>query len=282
MNQNIQAITAVISSDLEFNDDILLQYISKFVGYSEQNKSENALPNFTVIKKVIRLLVNKFGSELLNRQINGEYPITCAAKVNKKLFEFLIEEGANLDVHNSKGYYPIHISVTNKKPDNIEIILKRYPQQINKQSMGQMKTPLMLAISSFDAKITDILISFKPNETLTDIFGNTALHYALIKLNMYILPKITFHNKENYFRMTPSDYIKNNMKAYFHVVRNNKVNSIEPSKLSFLVEIYKKYVSTKNETKREFATHKNIVAVNKYILNSIPDGISSIPDELII
>ena len=116
----------------------------------------------------------------------------------------------------------------------------------------------------------------------SDTQGNTALHYALIKLNMHILPKITFHDKENYFRMTPSDYIKNNMKAYFHIVRNNKVNSIEPSKLSFLVEIYKKYVSAKSETKREFATHKNIVAVNKYILNSIPEGISSIPDELVI
>jgi hypothetical protein len=97
---------------------------------------------------------------------------------------------------------------------------------------------------------------------------------------MFFVDKLKYHDRENYMRMTPSDYIINNYKSYFHHIRNEKSGlKFNKKKKSFIVEIYKKYISGKTR-ERINASYADVVKVNKYILNSIPEGINEIPSIL--
>ena len=151
---------------------------------------------------------------------------------------------------------------------------------IDQPSENKLQTPLMIAIQNYHSEAIDYLLELGASQTTCDIFGNTPLHYACIKSNLYAVKKLRWHAQENYFRMTPADYVINNMKSGFHHARNEKVKT-SANHLSFMVEIYKKYVFT-STSPRVPTTYQNVSCVNKYILSMIPDGSKVVPPSLLI
>ena len=268
-----QAKNCKFNSTQFFNQDILMCYIEEMT----KNKSINMKSK--VPSKIIKSLL-ELQPTLLDMQINGTYPIILSAGADLNILELIIQQAPDMNVFDSKGYYAIHMAVTNNKIDNAKLIMTNCPDHVNKQTLGQLKTPLMIASSSYGEMI-DLIFTFSPNENLLDVFGNSSLHYGTMRANIFLVNKLKFHNMENYMRMTPSDYIINNYKSYFHHIRNEKLGlQLDKKKLSFIVEIYKKYIAKQSNKTRVIANYSDVVKVNKYILNSIPEGVKEIPDIL--
>jgi ankyrin repeat protein len=264
--------TKSCKNKIEFEDNILLDYLCNI-------KANPAVTKTKIPAKVVKLLL-EIKPSLLNCQVNGTYPVVFASECDMNIFELILSNLPDINVYDSYGKNAIHSSVLANKVENIKLLLTTYPEQVNSQTKIQLKTPLMLGSSSYGTTI-DTILSFKPNEEIVDVFGNTALHYGMIKANIFLVNKLKFHNRENYIRMTPSDYIVNNYKSYFHHIRNEKLGSqLDKKKLSFIVEIYKKCVSKKASDVRILANYSDVVKVNKYILNSIPEGVREIPNNL--
>lgn len=280
-NSDLEAIVTffkAIKNKMTFDNDIFYKYI-------EYLKSNNVnVSKSKQVQKIIKLLL-ELQSTILNSNVGNteySYPINFAMTCSENLFSLVLQYSPDVNVCNSDGYYPIHIGVMNNRVDNVKLLLEKFPEQINKGSLGQNKTPLMLSSTQYSSMI-DTLLKFNPNQNSVDVFGNTPLHYATIKANIYLVSNLEFHNKENYMRMTPSDYIINNYKSYFHHIRNEKLGlQLDKKKLSFIVEIYKKYVSTQNKHNRELANYSDVIKVNKYILNSIPNNTHGIPKILTV
>ncbi len=115
------------------------------------------------------------------------------------------------------------------------------------------------------------------------MFGNTALHYAMY-YNLYpVIQALTLHAKENYFRMTPQDYIINKMRSSFHHARNNKISkSMKPKELYYIIGIYNDFILGRGLV-REFTSDANIKKVNDFVMNLIK-GVSNgvIPESLML
>lgn len=140
----------------------------------------------------------------------------------------------------------------------------------------------MLAIKNLNIDLARKLIeTFNANQNVVDVFGNTALHYAMY-YNLYPIVKLlNNHSRENYFRMTPQDYILNKMRSSFHHVRNDKLNkSAKTKELYYIIGIYNDFILGK-EVPRTFTSDENIKKVNDYIMDKLknaPGG--DIPDSL--
>jgi ankyrin repeat protein len=147
------------------------------------------------------------------------------------------------------------------------------------------QTPLMLAIKHGRLHMGKELLKMQPDESIRDIFGNTALHYAMFYHSYPMVKGLVYHTRENYFRMTPYDYVVNCMKSFFHHSRNKKlVKSFNPVELRFIVAIYNKFVSSNART-RHFAGDEGIKEVNRYVfdqLRNIKGDQANIPEELVL
>lgn len=163
-----------------------------------------------------------------------------------------------------------------------EISINDVNRLVNIQTIDKRQTPLMLLIKNLNVEVARKMIEiFNPDQTVVDVFGNTALHYAM-QYNLYSIVKIlTAHSKENYFRMTPQDYIINKMRSSFHHIRNNKLNKQYTSvELHYIIAIYNDFIVGK-EIPREFTHTDNIKKVNDYIMDVLKNtSESNIPELL--
>jgi len=238
---------------------------------------------FTLNKKIDNNYINHLRKiltiypEFINQKYNGETLIIKAIKNHEiELIKLLLEFNVDINIASDEGLYPIHYTINSTY--QIYKIIQEYGANINQQTIGKQQTPLMLCIKNYSKLITDDLIASHVDQTLTDVFGNTALHYTAMFHNLYVLEKLDIHEKENYFRMTAKDYIKNNMKGLFHHIRNKKVK-VNRNDLSFIAEMYNKFF--KNDNIRLHSSIENVKNIQKYIFNNLKDGIKKLPQELI-
>ncbi|QKF93504.1 ankyrin repeat domain-containing protein [Fadolivirus algeromassiliense] len=181
-------------------------------------------------------------------------------------------------MHRITSFYKSHVltTVMSEIKDTTQ-----YRQLLNVQTKDKLQTPLMLAIKSLDIQMANNLIILGADQNITDIFGNTALHYAMY-YNLYpVIKELTIHSKENHFRMTPQDYILNKMRSSVHHARNDKISkAIKPIELYYIIGIYNDFILGK-QLPREFTSDDNIKQVNDYIMSKIK-GISNgeIPESL--
>lgn len=208
-----------------------------------------------------------------------------AIKKSVDHMDFLISYNQKLVTMSNKQIYPIHMALdpTLKFTHGMTVlkkILDIAPSCIDQPSKDKLQTPLMIAIQNYHSNAIDLLLALGASQTACDIFGNTPLHYACIKSNLYAIKKLVWHAQENYFRMTPGDYVINNMKSGFYYAKNEKVTP-SVNHLSYMVEIYKKYVHT-STVPRVSTSYQKVSQVNKYILSMIPDGSKTVPPELLI
>ena len=141
---------------------------------------------------------------------------------------------------------------------------------------NKRQTPLMFSIKKNHIYTASKLIELGSNQNSRDVFGNTALHYAMLLCMYPIVHKLALHGKENYFRMTPQDYICNNMKAVFHHIRNPKIkeyamiSTMNQKQLYYIIGIYNTFVKDHN-IERETVTDNDIKSVNNYIMDVLRD-----------
>ncbi len=165
---------------------------------------------------------------------------------------------------------------TNNDPDYIKELLSY------KNDKGQ--TLLMISIKNRNLVMAKILLSFKPDEFVTDKFGNTILHYAMLYTAVLILDSIKMHAKENNFGMTPQDYIVNCIKVLFYHSKNKKIldtNSLVREECKpYLVKIYNDYILNK-KYEREYISYEKSKENILMILNDIGRN-TTIPPKLML
>lgn len=180
---------------------------------------------------------------------------------------------------------PLIHSIVFKFPKNFEQIVgligNDFSKLVNLTTSTKNQTLLMLAIKKLDISIaTKLIETYKIDQSVTDVFGNTALHYAMYYNRYPVIKLLTLHSQENHFRMTPQDYIINKMRSTFHHVRNDKLgSSFNPKELYYIISIYNDFILGKDMT-RVFTCDDNIKKVNDYIMDKLKNANGTIPDTL--
>ena len=257
------------------------------LGYTKSNFlhriSEKTIHENDNYKKLIIEIGKNFQNLLKQKNSAGFTPIMqCIQNNNFELFKIYLDLDPNLDQVFENEYYPIHEIIILNRCEMFKFLLEtdKFNNLVDKQSKIRMQTPLMLAIKFQRNNMIIDLINKQCNQNILDVFGNTSLHYAMF-FNCYLaVEKLVMNNIENYFRMTPSDYIKNKMKVSFHHQRNKKIaKKYNPIELQIIATIYNKFIKT-NCFERVFIDEIQIRNINKYVLEHIEKKMDSIPCEL--
>ncbi|KAK9500655.1 hypothetical protein O3M35_001882 [Rhynocoris fuscipes] len=132
-----------------------------------------------------------------------------------KIGELKVANPLNVDVQNSEGVTPLHISSMYGRLEFVKLLLKS-GANVNVQTKTTNMTPLHLACQNQKTQIVDILLKTnKCNMNIQDKLGNTALHYACQTNNTKLLilllnnnPNINISNNNG---KTPLDIAKDLM-----------------------------------------------------------------------
>jgi hypothetical protein len=141
----------------------------------------------------------------------------------------------------------------------------------DQQTINKKQTPLMIAIKNGNYKCYDTLIN-KSNQMLTDVFGNTVLHYACRYTSYVAVKKLKLHNIENNFNMTPYDIMVNSMKVTYHVSRlkKNKEKHNNSNKI-FATKIYNDYAELCLKESRIIISLDKTMETYNYIFDKLAE-----------
>lgn len=129
--------------------------------------------------------------------------------------------------------------------------------------------------------IIKTLVDDSYDQNNRDVFGNTPLHYAYYNCNIPMIRLLIPHQKENWFRMTPQDYVAENIKVMVHHNRNENVKAnIKSNIIRFGVDVYNNYILGKQLPTREFANKDSIKTAYSYIFDQLGDNVTTMPDSL--
>ncbi|XP_071037934.1 serine/threonine-protein phosphatase 6 regulatory ankyrin repeat subunit B-like [Parasteatoda tepidariorum] len=122
--------------------------------------------------EVVDLLV-KEGADFEAKDYRDETPLFKAS--TKKMFELLIEKGANINARNNIGKTLLHSAVLSEEDEIVELLLKKGADVEAKDCFGS--TPLFAARSK---KVFELLTAKGANINVKCSNGLTLLHYALL------------------------------------------------------------------------------------------------------
>ena len=254
---------------------------------TEQNILHMLCGNTNNDKNFTNLISNiiKFNTDSINQNdyLNRSPMMVSIERKNINIFKILLnhQKGKWWNNRYQNGLNIMHMIITNNDISIFNSLsLEIMSDLLNSQTLHKLQTPLMIAIKLSHIPISKLMIEYNAKQNVSDIFGNTALHYAMMNSLYPIVNLLENHCKENYFRMTPQDYVINMMKSLFHHNRNDKIKSVNSKQLYYTIGIYNDFILNK-ESNREFTDNINIKNVNDYILSKIKninDG--RIPEEL--
>lgn len=292
--------TTLKSSENPFSTEIFKKLCNYHVReYLQEPRQQEYINN---AERAIEFLCNKDGKYINEFCFDKHFQNykTETACMDMPLFELLLRCG--LDIHKplyNGEYSLIHIMIYNNKFDNVKHLCELFPDLINYETAQKKQTPLMIAIKYYRSQIISYLLENGADEDSLDIFGNTPLHYvALFSNNQVVIydeneeneeseeirtvPGMKYHNHENNFRMTPSDYIINNMKIYMHHVRNERI-TFDRMKMSCLINLFNNNFSHKLQGEVRVAIEEeNVHSSINYILQNMPKtNESNIPEILL-
>ena len=148
-------------------------------------------------------------------------------KTNYILFEILLNNGAIVRTWNNKGIGLIHTMAIYGTENGINTVYRYDNDIINLKTKDEEQTPLMISILNRNIEVANTLIDMNCNIDTTDIYGNTALHYACMNSLVIIIKKLlvmsignTCRSVENCFGMTHIDYARNKLKMVFQYDRS--------------------------------------------------------------
>lgn len=113
----------------------------------------------------------------------GETPLYIAVRENNLyIAELLLKEGADAKQQNDSGESLLHLAARQRKPHMVDTLVKHGADVDARNRSGE--TPLICAIKSKGAQkgnvdIVELLLEYKADVECTDIWGNSALYYAM-------------------------------------------------------------------------------------------------------
>ena len=101
-------------------------------------------------------------SDLVNFVPNGSSSLLFKASEHgqKEVVKFLIERGAAAVIHPVTKYSPLYIAAYNGKKDIVEILLKKFPELINVQTVEKW-LPLHAACFNAHSGVLEFLLKYK-------------------------------------------------------------------------------------------------------------------------
>ena len=114
-------------------------------------------------------------SDLVNFVPNGSSSLLFKASEHgqKEVVKYLLESGARAVIHPVTKYSPLYIAAYNGKKDIVEVVLKKYPELINVQTVEKW-LPLHAACFNGHAAVLEFLLKYKfPPEVLVEFKDRT-------------------------------------------------------------------------------------------------------------
>ncbi len=108
----------------------------------------------------------------------GQTPLHAASWRNPEIMEYLIEQGADVNVQNLDGNAPLHGAARSDSIRSVDVLCKN-GGNVNIQNKKGI-TPLIIAIKNYKPEIMNSLVKYKADVTIADNFDRTPLHYAAI------------------------------------------------------------------------------------------------------
>ena len=136
------------------------------------------------------------GASLEMKDIDGQTPLHLAVD-NPKIVKLLLRHGANMSVRNGKGYAPLHAAVLTKKIEAVKILLKN-GSNIDELStvtrlFSYQESSLHMAVRNGDFTMVQYLIDNKANINIKNGLEHTPLATS-IQLSQTKIAEILIQN----------------------------------------------------------------------------------------
>lgn len=148
---------------------------------------------------------------------NGNTPLHYSIKLkNLEIFKEILKLDPDINYQTSQGEAPLHVACNFTQISIIEKLLESPQINLNIQDYDNQITPLIYSIILDDNNLFSLLVE-KSNTEIQDINGNTALHYAIIENNTFIIDRLLekqdIINYTNLVGKTPLHIALNNINA---------------------------------------------------------------------
>ncbi len=146
--------------------------------------------------------LDKQGKEYLLGFEIGKTALHFAAEKNSaEVAELLIKSGANVNIQNAVGKTPLMMAAKSYTPKMLQkegaLLNKAYYFSEIGKTIPNYRDSFLLATRNYNAIC--ILLNNKAHINLQDTAGNTALHYAILKLDQYNDTRTAIHQLLSYY-----------------------------------------------------------------------------------
>ncbi len=229
---------------------------------------DKSITNKAKYTELIKRIIELYPESVNETDKLGCTPIMKAVVDHADLFFETVVDKSNLTRLYDNDYNILHKVVELGRVKMFKTLV--VDCDIDAQTKLKAQTVLMVAIKFGRLYMAQYLLKLEANQDKVDVFGNTALHYAMQYHSYPLVNALTYHTRENYFRLCPYDYVLNSMKSFFHHTRNKKLEkTFSPIQLRYIVAIYNKFIKTVEPRTRQFATDEEIKDANKYIFDQL-------------
>uniref|UniRef100_A0A0K2UNZ5 Uncharacterized protein n=1 Tax=Lepeophtheirus salmonis TaxID=72036 RepID=A0A0K2UNZ5_LEPSM len=122
---------------------------------------------------VARILVEEGGGKVNTQDAHGDSPLHSTLLYhNADNAKLLLQNGADLNLVNALGRYPIHVA---DDPESLSLIINHDPSEVDRQDRNG-NTPLHFAVVSKDKERVSLLISHSANVNIQNSSGSSPLH----------------------------------------------------------------------------------------------------------
>ncbi|MDY7098260.1 MAG: ankyrin repeat domain-containing protein [Pseudomonadota bacterium] len=153
-------------------------------------------------------MLNQPGTQVVNTRdiTTGDTGLHIVTKRRDKLWiRFLIQRGANPNIRNNAGAYPIQLATTLGFVDGVEELIKGGAQVNVSDSQGE--TPLISAVHQRNIALIARLLKEGADPDRNDNSGRSARDYAaLMKSNTQIMDEFAAADAEREKKGTPKQY----------------------------------------------------------------------------
>ena len=246
----------VYNTYISNNYDLFMFYINEI-----ENKS-NLANCLKLLTDYDNYESSKYVDAILELMPLDNYLHVVAHKQNH-VFDYMLDSYNNIMTTNKST--ALHIACENSCFENVKKLVQTYKFIDDRDERGY--TPFMISIKKHNNEIFTYLLDNGASQNVTDNYGNTPLHLAVLDTFITAINKLTPHNNENNFRMTPQDYINNMMKSYFYHARTFKEYQ---KQLGYVSSTYN-CLHTKN-IPRVIANINNVNLTVEKILEKVNNG----------
>lgn len=118
---------------------------------------------------------DSYAADLVNYVPNGSSSLLFKSSEHgqREVVKYLLERGARAQIHPVTKYSPLYIAAYNGKKDIVEILLKKFPELINMQTVEKW-LPLHAACFNGHAAVLEFLLKYKfPDDILINFKDRT-------------------------------------------------------------------------------------------------------------